>query len=477
MSTTADSGAAAGGALGRLARACALHPWRTIGTWIVLIIAIATSARAPLANARQRVHGSGSGPAGHRPSRGRFPERAGDSAQIVFKTEAPADRPGSGRRTDCRPGRPRGPRCDRGRRPLRGRGRRVSRTATSASSTCSSTPRPPRSTRYIQQLEDDVRAAIGDDAAVQVEFGGPVMDGVQARAHQRDPRPGRCDGRAAHRAGLGRRDGDPDHDRADLGGLGLSLLTIAAAFTDFNAVTPILAVMIGLGVGIDYALFIVTRFRQALAEASHPRTRRRHRDHDRGTRRDLRRPDRRGVHLGSRRRRHPVRDQARARCRDDRRRRRASPPSPCCRPILAAGRPPDRLGRRCRGRNSRGGATRPGTPLFGRWGRLVTRHPKTWSPRRSPRLRRMAAPVLGQRLGTADAGTDPADTTTRKAYDLIAEGFGPGLNGPLLVAVDQAGDPAADLAAGPRSARTQGVAQSCRRWSTRPVTPRRSRSS
>ena len=44
------------------------------------------------------------------------------------------------------------------------------------------------------------------------------------------------------------------------------------------------------------------------------------------------------------------------------------------------------------------------------------------------------------RLGSADSGSDPADTTTRKAYDLMAQGFGPGYNGPLeLVAeVDSA---------------------------------------
>src|SRR6185295_11713908 len=43
-------------------------------------------------------------------------------------------------------------------------------------------------------------------------------------------------------------------------GIGTSVLGIAANFTSLNTVTPILAVMLGLGVGIDYALFIVTRF-------------------------------------------------------------------------------------------------------------------------------------------------------------------------------------------------------------------------
>ena len=49
----------------------------------------------------------------------------------------------------------------------------------------------------------------------------------------------------------------------------------------------------------------------------------------------------------------------------------------------------------------------------------------------------MAIPVLSINMGTADAGTAPASTTKRQAYDLLAEGFGPGFNGPLLVAVDK----------------------------------------
>jgi RND superfamily putative drug exporter len=46
----------------------------------------------------------------------------------------------------------------------------------------------------------------------------------------------------------------------------------------------------------------------------------------------------------------------------------------------------------------------------------------------------IAAPALGLRLGFPDAGNDPVGTTTRQAYDLAAEGFGPGANGPLLIA-------------------------------------------
>jgi len=57
----------------------------------------------------------------------------------------------------------------------------------------------------------------------------------------------------------------------------------------------------------------------------------------------------------------------------------------------------------------------------------------------------LAAPVLSMRLGQTDDGTDPKSTTQRQAYDLIAHGFGPGANGPLVLAIQlaKAGDTAA----------------------------------
>ena len=57
----------------------------------------------------------------------------------------------------------------------------------------------------------------------------------------------------------------------------------------------------------------------------------------------------------------------------------------------------------------------------------------------------LALPVLGLRLGFSDEGNYPEDTTTRQAYDLLAEGFGPGFNGPLSLAteVPPGTDPAA----------------------------------
>ena len=47
----------------------------------------------------------------------------------------------------------------------------------------------------------------------------------------------------------------------------------------------------------------------------------------------------------------------------------------------------------------------------------------------------LAIPLLSMNLGQLDAGTDPAEDSSRKAYDLVAQGFGPGANGPLTVVV------------------------------------------
>ena len=56
----------------------------------------------------------------------------------------------------------------------------------------------------------------------------------------------------------------------------------------------------------------------------------------------------------------------------------------------------------------------------------------------------LAIPVLSLRLGSSDAANDPTSSTTHQAYDLLANGFGPGFNGPLQL-VARAGSPAKPL--------------------------------
>jgi putative drug exporter of the RND superfamily len=74
--------------------------------------------------------------------------------------------------------------------------------------------------------------------------------------------------------------------------------------------------------------------------------------------------------------------------------------------------------------------------LAARWSHAVQRRPWTAAIASTILLLALAAPALGMRLGFPDAGNDPPDTMTRQAYDLISEGFGPGTNGPLVIAAE-----------------------------------------
>src|SRR5688500_2795913 len=71
-----------------------------------------------------------------------------------------------------------------------------------------------------------------------------------------------------------------------------------------------------------------------------------------------------------------------------------------------------------------------------RWSHMVQRRPWPFAIGATILLLALAAPALGMRLGFPDAGNDAPDTMTRQAYDLHTEGFGPGTNGPLVIAVD-----------------------------------------
>jgi RND superfamily putative drug exporter len=71
------------------------------------------------------------------------------------------------------------------------------------------------------------------------------------------------------------------------------------------------------------------------------------------------------------------------------------------------------------------------SPAWARWTAIMNRRPAAFALVAALVMIIIAVPFLGMRLGSADAGTDPASTTTRKAYDLLAKGFGPGYNGPL----------------------------------------------
>ena len=104
------------------------------------------------------------------------------------------------------------------------------------------------------------------------------------------------------------------------------------------------------------------------------------------------------------------------------------------------------LSRRERRRLAAGGPAADGTS--GAWARLaafVQRHPAPLAAAAATVMLALAIPVLSLRLGSSDAANDPASTTTHQAYDLLADGFGPGFDGPLQL-VGTTGSPAGTAA-------------------------------
>ena len=86
-----------------------------------------------------------------------------------------------------------------------------------------------------------------------------------------------------------------------------------------------------------------------------------------------------------------------------------------------------------------------------RWSRRIQRRPVLAALVSGGFLLILCIPTLSLRLGTNDAGTEPTNKTTRQAYDLLAEGFGPGFNGPFVM-----------VAALPGKGQDQGLTQLCK---------------
>ncbi len=113
-----------------------------------------------------------------------------------------------------------------------------------------------------------------------------------------------------------------------------------------------------------------------------------------------------------------------------------------------------RIERRVRRRAGRG--QRADGARWARWSTFVQRRPWPAAIIAVAALLALAAPALGMRLGFADPGNGDESRTSRRAYDLLARGFGAGFNGPLVVVVE--GDAQAATAAQGALADTPGVA-------------------
>src|SRR3989440_1664157 len=237
-------------------------------------------------------------------------------------------------------------------------------------------------------------------------------------------------------------------------GTGLSLVTLATHVFDVADWSPQLAAMIGLGVGIDYALFIVTRYRSGLREGL---------DVSEAVITAINTAGRAVFFagttvivallgmllLGVTFLRGPAVASALAVAF-------TMFASLTLLPALLGmiGRRIDRL-RFPIGKGATGGGT--GWAL---WARLVESRSWPLALGATALLLVLCIPTLSLRLGSSDAGSDPTSTTTRKAYDLLAQGFGPGFSGPLQVVAQlpRSGDRATGIRLRDAMAAERGVA-------------------
>jgi RND superfamily putative drug exporter len=99
------------------------------------------------------------------------------------------------------------------------------------------------------------------------------------------------------------------------------------------------------------------------------------------------------------------------------------------------------------------------SPVWRRWTEVLARRPALFAALATAVMLLLAVPFFSMRLGSADASSDAASTTTHQAYELLSRGFGPGYNGPLelVASVGSARDRAAFTAVTRAVAHTPGV--------------------
>ncbi|MFI5027494.1 MAG: MMPL family transporter [Solirubrobacterales bacterium] len=217
-------------------------------------------------------------------------------------------------------------------------------------------------------------------------------------------------------------------------GVGLSLVTLGTHVFDTADFAIQLAAMIGLGVGIDYALFILTRFRNGLDEGYEPSA---------ASARAIDTAGRAvlfagvtviisllGMLLLGVTFLYGVAIAAALAVAF------TMIASLTLLPALlaAAGHRVDKL--RIPGLGRRRPVDQIELGRWYRWSSAIQRRPLLAMVLSGSLLLVLCIPVLSLRLGSSDAGSDPTNTTTRKAYDLLATGFGPGFNGPFQVVAE-----------------------------------------
>ncbi|MFB7226167.1 MMPL family transporter [Streptomyces fimicarius] len=217
-------------------------------------------------------------------------------------------------------------------------------------------------------------------------------------------------------------------------GIGVSTITALASVMDLGSTTSILAMMIGLAVGIDYALFIVSRYRAELAEG---------REREEAAGRAVGTAGSAVVFAGLTVVialaglavvNIPMLTKMGL----------AAAGTVAIAVLIALTLVPAALGfagKRIMGRKARKAAEAEKSPeakpnMGTRWARFVLRKPVWVMLVGVLGLGIIAVPAASLEMGLPDDGAQPKSTTQRQAYDMLSDGFGPGFNGPLLTVVD-----------------------------------------
>ncbi|MEU0623587.1 MMPL family transporter [Streptomyces rubiginosohelvolus] len=228
-------------------------------------------------------------------------------------------------------------------------------------------------------------------------------------------------------------------------GIGVSTITALASVMDLGSTTSILAMMIGLAVGIDYALFIVSRYRAELAEG---------REREEAAGRAVGTAGSAVVFAGLTVVialaglavvNIPMLTKMGL----------AAAGTVAIAVLIALTLVPAALGfagKRIMGRKARKAAEAEKSPdakpnMGTRWARFVLRKPVWVMLVGVLGLGIVAVPAASLEMGLPDDGAQPKSTTQRQAYDMLSDGFGPGFNGPLMTVVDTKNSPDGKAAA------------------------------
>jgi putative drug exporter of the RND superfamily len=422
------------GALCRLGGACARHPWRVIAVWLAAIAMLAGLAAAIGGGYRDddAAPGSSSARANAQIEAG-FPQQAGAEAHVVARWPGHVDRAAvaaAGIRLRVLPGV----------REVQDRTSADGRTAMLV-------------VRYRAKLTDlNYKKATGEltaaaaplrQAGARIGVGGEVPEAIQGPSGTAE-----AVGVAAALVilllafGSVLAAGLPLLMAAAGLGAGLSLIGLLAAVTSVNSVSPTLGSMIGLGVGIDYALFIVAKYRDRMAAGSPPVVAAAEATATAG----------RSVAVAGTCVLIGITGLAFSGMPSFATMGVAAALVIVCTVTAAITLLPALLrlmGQRVFGRRARRAAQLPGTSFrsarAGRLAHAVIRRPGRSLAIGALLLIALTVPAASMRLGQNDPGSESPANPTRQAYDLVAQAFGPGANGPLEVVVNRDAVPAAAL--------------------------------